>query len=180
MSRFKMKDKAEVNMVVKPDLQSELTFMGVYKVDCFDKDNNLKWSEIAKNTVVEEGINHILDVQFHAESQETTWYIGLKETGSEADGDTLASHGGWAEFEDYSGFRQEFVEAAASSKSITNTASPATFNITGSGTIDGCMVASVLSGSAGILFSATDFGSPRTVANTDIINVTWTLTGADA
>jgi len=178
--KFKMKDKAEASMVSKPDLQNKLTFMGVYKVNCFDENNNLKWSEIAKNTVVEEGINHILDVQFHAETQVTTWYIGLKETGAEADGDTLASHGGWVEFTDYSGSRQEFIEAAASSKSITNTASPATFNITGAGTVAGCMIASVLSGSSGKLFSATDFASPRTVANTDIINVTWTLTGADA
>jgi len=178
--KFKMKDKTEANMVVKPDLQSELTFMGVYKVDCFDKNDNLKWSEIAKNTVVDEGINHILDVQFHAETQVTTWYIGLKGAGTEAAGDTLASHGTWTEFTDYTGSRQAFVEAAAAAKSITNSASPAVFNITGSGTVAGCMISSVLSGTSGKLFSATDFASSRTVANTDVINVTWTLTGADA
>ena len=180
MSKFKMNDKAEAKTESKPDLQSNLTFAGVYKVDCFDKDDNLKWSEIAKNTVVDEGINHILDVQFHAESQVTTWYVGLKGAGAEAAGDTLSSHAGWSEFTDYSGNRQEFVEAAASSKSITNTASPAVFSITGSGTVAGCMVSSVLSGTSGKLFSATDFAASRTVANTDVINVTWTLTGADA
>lgn len=180
MSRFKIKDKAEAKMVSQPGLQSELTFAGVYKLDCFNNEGELKWSEIAKNTVVDEGINHILDVQFHGESQVNPWYIGLKSTGTEAAGDTLASHGTWTEFTDYSGNRQEFVEAAAAAKSITNTASPATFNITGAGTVAGCMIASVLSGSSGKLFSATDFASPRTVANTDVINVTWTLTGADA
>lgn len=180
MSKFKMSDKGEAKMVSKPDLQSELTFIGVYKVNCFDKDNNLKWSEIAKNTVVDEGINHILDVQFHAESQVTTWYVGLKGVGSEAAGDTLASHATWTEFTNYSGNRQEFVEAAAAAKEITNSASPATFNITGAGDVAGCMISSVLSGTAGKLFSATDFTSSRTVANTDVINVTWTLTGADA
>lgn len=180
IGRLKMNDKAEVNMVSKSDLQSELTFAGVYKVDCFDENKNLKWSEIAKNTVVDEGINHILDVQFHAESQVSPWYVGLKGTGAEAAGDTLASHATWTEFTDYSGNRQEFIEAAAAAKSITNTASPATFNITGNGTVAGCMVTSVVSGTSGKLFSATDFASPRTVANTDVINVTWTLTGADA
>jgi len=179
IGKFKISDKGEARMISKPDLQSELTFMGVYKVNCFDKDNNLKWSEIAKNTVVDEGINHILDVQFHAESQVTPWYIGLKGTGTEAAGDTLAAHATWTEFTDYSGNRQEFVEAAAAAKSITNAASPATFNISGPGTVAGCMVASVVSGSSGKLFSATDFGSSRTVANTDVINVTWTLTGSD-
>lgn len=179
MSKFKMKDKSKANMVSKPDLQSKLTFMGVYKVDCFDEDKNLKWSEIAKNTIVDEGINHILNVQFHGESQVSPWYVGLKGAGTEAASDTLSSHPTWIEFTDYTGNRQEFVEAAASSKEITNSANPATFNITGSGTVAGSIITSVLSGSSGKLFSATDFDLPRTVANTDIINITWTLMGSD-
>jgi hypothetical protein len=152
---------------------------GRFHIECLDKDGNLKWVEDIQNLVVNEGLNHILDVQFHAETQVTTWYVGLKGTGSEAVGDTLASHAGWAELADYTGDRQEFVEGAASSQSISNTGNAAVFPITGPMTVAGAFLASVATGSAGKLFCAADFSSPRSVDNGDTLNVTYTIDAAD-
>ncbi|MGD9381501.1 MAG: hypothetical protein PVI03_03575 [Candidatus Thorarchaeota archaeon] len=158
---------------------SELKLRGNFHVECFDKDGNLKWVEEGHNLVVNEGLNHILDVQFHAETQVTTWYVGLKGTGSEAAGDTLASHAGWSEITAYTGDRKEFVEGAASSQQISNTGNAASFSITGTATVAGAFICSVSTGSAGKLFCVADFSSPRSVDNGDTLNVTYTITAAD-
>ena len=50
-----------------------------WKVTCLDKDGNIKWEENKKNLITTVGLNHILDTQFHATTQVTAWYIGLKE-----------------------------------------------------------------------------------------------------
>ncbi len=152
---------------------------GRFLVECYDKDGKLKWVEDVPNLVVNEGLDHILDVQFHAETQVATWYIGLKGTGSEAAGDTLASHAGWAELTDFTGDRQAFVEGAASGQSISNVGNAAVFPITGPMTVAGAFLASVATGSAGKLFCAADFASPRSVDNGDTLNVTYTIDAAD-
>jgi hypothetical protein len=113
------------------------------------------------------------------------WYIGLI-TGPRigtafSASDTHASHAGWTEFTNYSGARKAPVLAAATLADpsvITNTASPASFTITGGGgVVGGAFLASVDSGTSGILFSESDFQSPgdRTVVSGDTLNVTYTF-----
>jgi hypothetical protein len=124
------------------------------------------------------GLNHTLDVELHGTTQVTTWYVGLVgATHTFAAGDTLASHAGWAEDTTYTGNRQEFVEAAASSGSTTNSASKAVFPMTGTVTINGCFLCSASSGTSGTLFGEGDFtGGARSVVNGDTLNVTVTVT----
>jgi hypothetical protein len=61
----------------------------------------------------------------------------------------------------------------------TNSASPASFNINATATVGGAFLTSnnTKSGTTGTLFSAADFGAPgdRSVANGDVLNVTYTL-----
>ena len=153
---------------------------GIFEADCFDKNGNRKWSDVAKNLVVNEGLNHILNVQFHGTAQVGTWYVGLKEAGTAASVHTLASHAAWAEATGYTtGLRKAYVEATASGKSITNSASKASYAISSSATIAGAFVCSVTSGTSGILFCAADFTSPRAVENGDTLEVTYTLSAAD-
>ena len=153
---------------------------GVFHADCYDKDGNLKWSDVAKNLVVNEGLNHILNVQFHGTTQVATWYVGLKKAGTPATADTLASHAAWAEATGFTtGLRKEYTEATASGKSITNSASKASYAISATATIAGAFVCSVTSGTSGILFSAADFTSARAVENGDTLEVTYTISAAD-
>jgi len=156
-----------------------LVFKNPVKVECFDKDGNLKWSEEEFNIMTDEGLESILDVYFSDGSPTGgigTHYVGLL-TATTVAGDTLGT--GLDEFTDYTGTRQTWVEAGVSSKSITNTASPAVFPITGSGTITGAFLTNVTSGTSGVLICGVDFTS-RAVASGDTVNVTYTLTIADA
>jgi hypothetical protein len=62
---------------------------------------------------------------------------------------------------------------------VTNTASPAVFNINGTATVGGAFLTSndTKGGTTGTLFSAADFGAPgdRSVVNSDTLSVTYTF-----
>ena len=113
----------------------------------------------------------------------TTWYVGIKNTGSVAAGDTMTSHAGWTENQNYSeANRPAYNEAAASSQSITNSANPASFSInTDSQTIAGAFLASdnTKGGTTGTLICAVDFSSSRSADNGDTLEVTYTISAAD-
>jgi len=156
-----------------------LSLKNIWTVDCFDSEGNLKWSETKKNLITTEGLNHILDSTFHADTQITTWYIGLKGSGSAAAGDTLASHAGWSEISDYSGDRKEWTEGAASSGSMTNSSS-VDFTITGTATVAGAFLGSAASGTSGTLYGVVDFASARSVLSGDTLQVTVTVTAASS
>jgi len=156
-----------------------IQFKNIWHVTCLDKDGNVKWEEEKNNLVTTVGLNHILDVAFHADTQVTTWYIGLKGSGTPVAGDTMASHSSWSEITDYSGDRKEWTEGAASSGSMTN-ASSVDFSITGSATIAGAFLNTASTGTAGTLYGVVDFSSARTVISGDTLQVTVTVTAASA
>lgn len=131
------------------------------------------------NGIVDQGLNSILGIMFHSDTQITTWYIGLIDNSgfsSLANGDTLASHAGWNEFTSYTGNRLSWGPGASSSRSITN-GSTVNFPITGSGTLKGIFVASVATGTSGTLWSTAAFGSTVAVTNGDTLKVTYTVSG---
>ncbi len=151
---------------------------GTFFVQCFDKDGNLKWEDAAKNIVTNVGLDHVLDVVLHGASATATWYVGLKNVGAVAAGDTMASPGSWTENTNYTGDRKEYVEAAASSQSITNSANKASFAIdTDSQTIAGAFLTAAATGTAGILFCVADFtGGNKSADDGDTLEVTYTIT----
>lgn len=159
---------------------------GVFKIQCIDKDGNLKWEAESHNLVVNQGLQSMNAVYFSAATQITTWYIGLYGAASSnnpAAGDTMSSHIGWTEVTAYSNATRPtctFGTATTADPSvITNSASPAAFNINGSTTVGGAFLTSnnTKGGTTGTLFSAADFSAPgdRTVANGDTLNVTYTF-----
>lgn len=152
---------------------------GCFYVDCLDSEGKPKWSDVAKNLVVNAGLNHILNVVFHGTTPVSPWYVGLKLTGSPASADTLATHSGWSEATGYSDVRKEYVEAAASGKSITNSANKASFAISSTATIAGAFIASASSGTTGTLMCAANFTAERAVESGDTLEVTYTLSAAD-
>ncbi len=150
---------------------------GMFHVVLEDKDGNVKFEGDFPNGVTNEGKNNWLGVYFHADTQITTWYLGLIDNSgwtAEAAGDTLASHTGWSEFTSYSGSRQSWGPGASASQSITN-GTPVQFTMTGSGTIKGIFVASVASGTSGKLWATADFGSTVPVSTSDVLKVTYTV-----
>ena len=150
-----------------------------WKVTCLDKDGNIKWEEDNKNIIVTAGLNHILDVQFHATTQVTAWYIGLKGAGTPVAADTMASHSSWAELTGYAGNRKEWTEGAASAGSMTNSSS-VDFTINATATVAGAFLNTAATGTGGTLYGVVDFSSSRAVIDGDTLQVTVTVTAASA
>jgi hypothetical protein len=159
---------------------------GVYHIKCRDKDGNLKWEAQSKNLVVNVGLQYMAGSALTSVSQITTWYLGVYGAGASntpAAGDTMASHAGWTEVTAYSNANRvtaTLVTATTANPSVvTNTASPAVFNINGTTTVGGAFLTSnnTKGGTTGTLFSAADFGSPgdRSVVDGDTLSVTYTF-----
>lgn len=159
------------------DARHRCTFKGVMFVKHYDKDGNLKGTYKARNGVTNEGKDAVLDIMFHGSTQITTWYLGIMDNSgytAEAAGDTLASHAGWSEFTTYTGNRKEWTEGAASSQSITNSAT-VDFAITGSATLKGVFLCSAATGTTGTLWATAAFSSTVAVTSGDTLKVTYTV-----
>jgi hypothetical protein len=158
---------------------------GVFHVQCLDKDGNLKWEESMHNLVVNEGLVEMNTQFFTGSNYTAALYLGLI-TGpgagnTYAAADTLASHGGWVEFDNYSGARKlvAFGTATLADPSvISNTLAPSSFSISSTGgVVAGAFLTTVDSGTSGVLFSEANFQAPgdRTVVSGDTLNVTYTF-----
>ena len=133
----------------------------------------LVWELEGHNLVVTTGRNHLLDATFTAPAGAVLWYLGLKEAGTVVDGDTMASHAGWAEFTGYSqATRPAWTsDGAAASGVVTNSASQARFDITTGVTVAGGLLAnnSTKGGTTGTLYGAGDFAAPRALLIGDVL-----------
>lgn len=159
---------------------------GVFRLECRDKDGNLKWTAESHNLVVNVGLQDMNSKYFLGSTYTATWYIGLygaAASNNPAASDTASSHAGWTEVTPYSNATRPactFGTATTADPSvISNSLSPAQFNINATDTVGGAFLISnnVKGGSLGILFSASDFQSPgdRNVASGDTLNVTYTF-----
>ena len=48
-----------------------------YRVECHDKDGNMKWVEEFDNLVVTAGLNDSLDKHFKGSTYTAAWYVGI-------------------------------------------------------------------------------------------------------
>ena len=151
---------------------------GVFMVTAY-RDGAVIWEDKAENIVTNAGLDHMLDATLSAGTQITSWYVGLKGTGTPAAGDTLASHATWTEVTDYTGNRKAWTDGGVSSQSVTNSASKASFAIDDTVTVYGAFLASAATGTSGTLFCAGDFSSSKALENGDTLEVTYTISAAD-
>jgi len=159
-------------------LTGKFTIAGFYDVVCRDRNGVEKWRESTRNLLVNAGLNLLLDSGFSG-----TEYLGLKGGGTPAAADTMASHSSWSEITDYTeGTRPTFSHAAAASQAITNSASKAQFSINATTSIYGifCTTNNTKGGTTGTLISATNFASAKSADNGDTLEVTYTVTAANA
>lgn len=159
---------------------------GVFAVRCYDAAGNVKWEAESHNLVVNVGLKDMNDKYFTGSAYTAAWFIGLYGAGASnnpAASDTAASHAGWTEVTAYSNATRPAATFAAATTAdpsvITNSASPASFNINGTTTVGGAFLISnsTKGGTTGILFSAADFSSPgdRSVVSGDTLTVTYTF-----
>jgi hypothetical protein len=178
-------DAAAAGLVAKTGFNEKIQAGGVFHVQCLDKDGNLKWEDQMHNLVVNEGLQNMNTEYFKGSTYTAAFFLGLI-TGpgsgtTYAAADTLASHAGWTEYTDYTGDRKAVTFGTATTADpsvISNSASPASFVISGGGgVVAGAFLCTVTSGTSGVLFSEADFQSPgdRTVVAGDTLNVTYTF-----
>lgn len=135
------------------------------------------------NLVVNEGLDALLNIMFHGDTQIATWYIGLFEGNytpvATVTAATITSASTECTAYDEA-TRQEYNEAAASSQSITNSANKATFTFNATKTIYGAFLVSLStkSGTTGTLFSAARFSSSKAVVDDDQLLLTYTLSAS--
>jgi hypothetical protein len=187
--KTKSKMRSSMDAVLERRGESPQRFLveSVWDVECI-RDGKTIWTERNKNLCTDEGLNALLNIMFHAATQITTWYVALFNT----DTTILASHTyaapGYTESADYDeATRPEFVEAASTAKSLTNSANKASFTMSATTTIYGAALvgggsaASTISDAAGggTLYCASKFTSGKAVEDGDVLKITVTLTGAD-
>ena len=137
------------------------------------------------NLVTNEGLNKLLDVMFNGATQITTWYLGIFEGNYTPVGTLTAATVTSASTECVaydSATRPEYVEVAAASQSITNSASRGSFVFNATKTVYGAFLvsSSVKSGTTGTLFSAARFSASKSVVSTDELLLTYTFSAASA
>jgi hypothetical protein len=165
----------------RADPGSDFKPKGFFTVEHLDKDGNIKGIYKMPNGVTNVGKDHVLNTQFNAGTPVNPWFIGIIDNSgftALAAADTMASHAGWNEFTTYSeATRVDWAEDAASGQAISNS-TPATFNITGSGTLNGVFLNSIStkSGTTGTLWATASFASTIPVVNTDQLKITYTVT----
>jgi hypothetical protein len=157
---------------------------GVFTATCRRPDGTIRWEEKTKNLVVNEGLDHALGVLFNGDTPVSPWYVTLFESNTTI----LATHTyavpGFTECTAYDeATRPEYVEAAPSGQSLTNSANRAVFTISATKTIYGAALVSVSTkgdvAGGGVLWCAAQFTNAKICEDDDTIEVTYTLTSAD-
>ncbi len=189
-------DHAEVTMQSNVAGSETVGIEGHYHVVCHDADGNLKWEESFPNLVNAVGKELMLDTLLSGSSYTTVGpFLGLISGAAPtfSASDTMASHGGWTEFTNYtvggSGVRGTASFSAASSSGstpanvTTKTASAITYTITSTGgTVGGCFLvtgsgaSSTQGNTSGTLYSAGAFGTAKVTTAGDTVSVTYSTT----
>lgn len=145
-----------------------------------------QWHET--NICTDEGLNALLNIMFHAITQITTWYLLIFETDTVPAAGTTYAVPVFTECEAYDeGTREEFLESAASSKSLSNSANKAEFTINDDKTIYGAALVGGGTdadtkgdvGGGGTMYAASKFAASKIVESGDVLKVTCTLTASD-
>lgn len=153
-------------------------------------DSCRKWKENYHNIIVNQGIQHILDLVFSGDASANVslapYYVALINASSAGEtyaaGDTMASHAGWAEDTNYDEATRQAWTEVRSGQSMTNSAAKAVFTMSATTIIAGSALVSdsTKGGTAGILMAEGNFSEgDRSVVDNDVLNVTYTITGAD-
>lgn len=139
--------------------------------------------EFEHNVLTDEGINHLINVNWHDTAKTAIWYVAIHTAGSPATGTTAATyHSTHTETTAYDeSTRVEYNNAASSSKSTTNSANKATFTMNASVTVTGGGLLSVSAkrSTSGVLSAVANFASSRPLLDDDQLLVSYTISAAD-
>ena len=188
-------DQATITLNAGAKANETVGIEGVYKVECHDKDGNLKWEESFPNLVVAVGKQLLLDTLLKGVSYSVVGpFLGLTSASlTPAATDTMATIVPSSEFINYtvggSAVRGTPVFASATSSGTTptnvttSTAAAITYTITGAGgTVYGCFLvtgtgaSSAQGNTGGTLYSVGNFATAKITTAGDTVAVTYSAT----
>jgi len=174
----------------KNSKRSGAKFKGIFELEVFDKNSGKLLSKTkTENIITDEGLDALLNILLHGSTQIATWYCVLFENDFTPDGDETYAVPGYTECTAYDeATRPEYNEGASSGQSVTNSANKAVFTMSDTKTLYG---AALVGGGAsastkgntdggGTLLCAGKFGSAQPVIDDNVVNLTYTITAADA
>ena len=189
IEKIKMHDHASAQCVLGNKTTDGIKLGGVFDVWCL-RDGKEIWREHVHNIVTTEGQNFILNACFHTAGATVpaTWFVGLVNTDT-APLVTMTYHApAFTESVAYDNIavRATYTTVDSTAASMTNSAAPASFTISGTETMYGAALFSIdtrgdHTESVGVnaLYSYAKFTAGRAVVDNDVINVTYTLTTVD-
>lgn len=164
---------------------------GKFEIEVFNNAREMKLisKRECHNTLTAEGLNHILNVILHGATQITTWYCLLFETDTTPSDTTTYATPVFTETSAYAeSTRPEYQEANSTAKSTTNSGNKAVFTANATKTFYGAALVGggtnptgkVDKTSGGTMPCAGKFGTPQPVISGNVVNLTYTMTAADA
>lgn len=169
------------------DLKGRTEFAGFFEFEVYEPDGvTLVRKGRTHNANTLAGLDDVLSVYLGAGSQKTLWYFVLvNNVGFSAfsTSDTMASHGGWTEFTNFTqATRQAWTPGAVSGQSITNPTSASHTMDTGGGAIYGAGLVSnsTKGGTTGTLWATGAFPSVQTLSVGQILRTSYSATAAGA
>lgn len=155
---------------------------GQYYVTCRDENGKVLWRDFIENTLTIVGLTDILSAACNQGTQRT-WYMGIIKSSSFDEitqDDTMSSHAGWLEETDYSGATRKQWTPLSVATAVCRNTSGIQFQASTALIIKGFFIASdsTKSGTTGILLSAGEFTTARTIPSGASLTVNYTLRAA--
>lgn len=170
--------KSTSSLLLPTPLGAFLGCKGIYKAQHIRNGEVIDEFDFA-NIVVNQGLNHILAVQFTGVTQIVSWYLAPFEGNYvPVAADTAATIVANAtENTTYASSTRVLYSGTVGSQQVTNSGSTALFTFNATKTIYGAFMisSSAKSSTSGTLFSAAQFSAPKTVADTDQLLLTYTF-----
>ena len=171
-------DQVETGLVAVNNAAEGLIAHGWVRTECV-RDGKIVWVDEGPNLIVTTGRNKLLDETLAGSTYTAAWYMGLIDNAgftAIAAANTMASHAGWAEADEYDEATREALSFAAASAGSKATSAAASFTISATVVINGVFIASssTKNEAASILFAAKSFSATRSVVDGDTLNVTYT------
>lgn len=163
--------------------KSKIAIGGVFTTTVNGEDE-----QSSPNIVVNEGLIYVINTSLAAVAQQPSWFIGIfKNNYTPVPADTAATFGlvgnaGEADAEYDEATRPAYTLNTTNLANVSNSSAPAAFTMNATQDIYGAFLVStsVKSGTTGVLCAASKFTAVRSLVSSDVLNVTYQITIADA
>lgn len=176
-------EKAGAVLGYAGEVPEGMELKGWYTATMRDAAGKVVWEEQFPNLVTTVGKNYILDNALAGSAYTATMYIGLISNTSYtavAAADTMASHAGWTESQNYSQGARPTAAWSAASAGTKALSAALTFSMNATDTIKGCFMTTVSTkgGTTGTLISAGLFtGGDQPAVNGNSLAVSYQISG---